>query len=118
MKNIFLLLLCSVYCLFIFYAHQQGQIPDLIVYGLCACNVVSILFYGMDKLAAMKQWQRTPEKHFYILALVGGWPGSIMGQIVFNHKTSKVSFRRWFYAMSLLNITLVVSYFLKVNGIL
>lgn len=107
-----------MYCLLVFYAQQQEQITDFIVYGLFACNVVSILFYGMDKLAAIKQWQRTPEKHFYILALLGGWPGSIIGQIVFHHKTSKVSFRRWFYVMSLLNITLVVGYFLKVNGIL
>jgi len=118
MKNMALLSLSLLYWLVLFYSQQQGHISDVVFYALIACNALSVIFYGMDKLAAMKQWQRTPEKHFYLLAVCGGWPGSIIGQMIFHHKTSKVSFRRWFYAMMLLNISMLSGYLLKLNGLL
>lgn len=110
MKNIFLLILGVIYIALVIYYQSIQALPLWGVYLLVASNILSFLFYGMDKLAAIKHWQRTPEKHFYCLALLSGWPASILAQIVFSHKTSKVSFRRWFYMMSLINIGLVVAY--------
>lgn len=74
------------------------------LYLLATSNLLSFIFYSMDKLAAIKHWQRTPEKHFYALALLSGSPASVLGQIAFNHKTCKASFRRWFYFMSIVNV--------------
>jgi len=110
MKNIFLLILAVIYIAAVIYYQSIQLLPIWVVYLLIASNTLSFLFYGMDKLAAIKHWQRTPEKHFYCLALLSGWPASLLGQIVFNHKTSKASFRRWFYMMSLINIGSVVAY--------
>ena len=113
MKNLLLLILSALYIAGIFYYQYLEELPLWLLYFLLACNVLSFLFYGMDKLAAIKHWQRTRERHFYILALCGGWPGSILGQIVFHHKTSKVSFRRWFYLMSSLHVGLVIIYLIR-----
>ncbi|MEL0659205.1 DUF1294 domain-containing protein [Psychromonas arctica] len=112
MKNLLLLLTSTAYIVFIFYYLSIQRLPMWSLYLLAITNLLSFIFYGMDKLAAIKHWQRTPEKHFYVLALLSGWPASVLGQIVFNHKTSKVSFRRCFYFMSLVNATTVVGYLL------
>ena len=112
MKNLLLLLISTAYIVFIFYYQSIQRLPMWSLYLLAITNLLSFIFYGMDKLAAIKHWQRTPEKHFYVLALLSGWPASVFGQVVFNHKTSKVSFRRWFYFMSLVNATTVVGYLL------
>ena len=110
MKSLLLLISSVIYIAFIYYYQSIQRLPLWFIYGLIGCNLLSFIFYGMDKLAAIKQWQRTPEKHFYVLALCGGWPGSILGQITFNHKTTKPSFRRWFYIMSITNTVLVMYY--------
>lgn len=112
MKNLLLLLISTAYIAFIFYYQSIQRLPLWSLYLLATSNLLSFIFYGMDKLAAIKHWQRTPEKHFYALALLSGWPASVLGQIAFNHKTSKASFRRWFYFMSVVNVIIVMGYLL------
>ncbi|PLK87111.1 DUF1294 domain-containing protein, partial [Klebsiella pneumoniae] len=34
----------------------------------------------------------------------GGWPGAILGQQCFRHKTQKQPFRRWFFVSVALNV--------------
>jgi uncharacterized membrane protein YsdA (DUF1294 family) len=106
MKNIFLLTASVFYLTSIIYYQSLYELPFIIIYVLAACNVAAFIFYGIDKLAAVKHWQRIPEKYFYLLALCFSWPGSLLGQIIFNHKTSKFSFRLRFYAMVVVNIIL------------
>jgi uncharacterized membrane protein YsdA (DUF1294 family) len=40
-----------------------------------------------------------PERTLHLLALLGGWPGAILGQRHFRHKTRKVSFLFAFWAV-------------------
>ncbi|MGL6045682.1 MAG: DUF1294 domain-containing protein, partial [Vogesella sp.] len=37
-------------------------------------------------------------------ALLGGWPGAALAQYVFNHKSTKPSFRRLYWLTVLLNV--------------
>lgn len=104
------LLLCISFIAAMSYCFWVQWLPMWLLYVLIFINVLNFIFYGMDKLAAVKHWQRTPEKHFYLLALLGGWPSGILGQLVFNHKTSKLSFQRYFYGMMLLNISINMAY--------
>jgi uncharacterized membrane protein YsdA (DUF1294 family) len=108
MKNSLLLAIAVIYTAFCVYSYSILRLPSWFYYFFIAINTLAFTFYGIDKLAAIKHWQRIPEKNFYLLALFCAWPASVVGQIVFNHKTSKVSFRRWFYTMSFLNIMLFV----------
>lgn len=49
--------------------------------------------YGIDKRRATRQQDRISERTLHLLALLGGWPGAVLGQRTFHHKTQKVSFR-------------------------
>ena len=55
-------------------------------------SCVCFFAYGLDKRRAAKGDRRVPERTLHILALLGGWPGALMGQRLFRHKTNKISF--------------------------
>lgn len=89
---------------------QIELLPLQLLWFLVSVNLLVMLFYGLDKLAACKGWQRTPELRFYSLALLGAWPGSVFAQYLFRHKTSKQSFRIRFYLASLIHCLLLLGY--------
>ena len=60
-------------------------------------SVASIIAYGVDKRAAVRHRWRIPESTLHLLALLGGWPGALAGQLAFRHKTRKRSFRAVFW---------------------
>jgi len=76
------------------------------VNALYACiigmNVIAFVFYGYDKRQAIRNRQRVPEVILHLLALLGGTPGALLGQLVFRHKTKKIRFRIIFLAIVLL----------------
>ena len=50
-------------------------------------SLLTMFLYGTDKAnAAMRRW-RVPEEYFHILEILGGWPGSLIAQNAFRHKT-------------------------------
>lgn len=51
---------------------------------------------GIDKSRARKRAWRIPEAHFFIVALIGGSIGSILGMQIFRHKT-----RHWYFAVGM-----------------
>lgn len=71
------------------------------VYG--AVSAVTFVLYGLDKWAAKRGTQRTPEAKLQGLALAGGWPGALLAQQVFRHKSSKPSFQLTFWFVVGLN---------------
>jgi len=66
-------------------------------------SVAAGIAYGLDKSAARRGTWRTPEKTLHVLALLGGWPGALVAQRIFRHKSRKVSFRLAFWATVALN---------------
>ena len=67
----------------------------LVAYGLF--SGVAFLMYGADKSAAVQGRWRTSESALHTIALVGGWPGALVAQRVFRHKTTKQPFRTIFW---------------------
>jgi uncharacterized membrane protein YsdA (DUF1294 family) len=66
--------------------------------GLVAVtSAVSFVAYGFDKSRAGSGGRRVPERTLHLLALAGGWPGALLGQRQFRHKTQKVPFRVVFW---------------------
>ena len=63
----------------------------------------TFIAYKLDKTAAKRSHRRTPEKTLHLLALIGGWPGAIIGQKLFRHKSKKLSFQVTFWATIILN---------------
>jgi uncharacterized membrane protein YsdA (DUF1294 family) len=55
-------------------------------------SLVCFVAYGWDKRRASNGSRRVPEQTLYFLTLLGGWPGALLGQRHFRHKTRKLSF--------------------------
>ena len=77
-----------------------------VIYGVA--SVACFAGYGLDKMAAsQKQW-RVSETILLLIGLVGGWPGGIIGQEVFRHKTQKKTFRTLFWMSVAINMAAFV----------
>jgi len=63
--------------------------------------------FGLDKRYAVRGQRRIRERTLHLFALGGGWPGALLGQRVFRHKTQKLSFRVWLWAIVLLHLVMI-----------
>lgn len=64
--------------------------------------------YGLDKHAAENRRWRVSETVLLLLGLAGGWPGGLIGQEVFRHKTQKKTFRTLFWMSVAINMAAFV----------
>ena len=62
----------------------QSWVP-LALYPLV--SLISLLLYWQDKRQAQGNTWRTPEKVLHASELLGGWPGALVAQQLFRHKT-------------------------------
>jgi uncharacterized membrane protein YsdA (DUF1294 family)/cold shock CspA family protein len=81
--------------------------PVPLLYG--ALSMALFIIYGLDKWAARKGSARVAETSLHLVALLGGWPGALLGQQIFRHKTGKPLFLRLTWAMVALNLSLLVA---------
>ncbi|KAH7069285.1 hypothetical protein FB567DRAFT_244052 [Paraphoma chrysanthemicola] len=65
----------------------------------CVASGVTFLYYGYDKMQARNMEWRVKETTLHMLALVGGWPGALMGMHFFQHKTRKTGFQAVFWGI-------------------
>ncbi|MCU1750173.1 DUF1294 domain-containing protein [Pseudomonas sp. 6D_7.1_Bac1] len=73
---------------------------------LAAYAIVSLLaffLYWNDKRKARTDRWRTPENILHAVELAGGWPGALLAQQAFRHKTRKVSYQLVFWIIVLLH---------------
>ncbi|MDZ4170247.1 MAG: cold shock and DUF1294 domain-containing protein [Coriobacteriia bacterium] len=73
-----------------------------------AMSGLAFLTYGSDKLAAESGDRRTGEGTLIGLGLIGGWPGALVAQEFFRHKTRKQPFRTLFFASIAANVVLLI----------
>ena len=71
-------------------------------------SFVTLAMFGIDKRRAIKDSRaRIPEKTLHLVSLLGGWPGALLGQRFFRHKTIKLRFRVWLWAIVALHLALI-----------
>ncbi len=80
-----------------------GGLPLWVPSLYLLASLAALGVYGLDKWAARTDRWRTAESTLHLLALVGGWPGALIAQQAFRHKTQKASFRIVFWATVALN---------------
>jgi len=68
-----------------------------------AASAASIVVYAVDKSAATHGRWRVSESTLHLLALIGGWPGALVAQQIFHHKSRKASFQAAFLLTVVLN---------------
>jgi len=80
-----------------------GRIP-FAIFGLYAVtSLATFTWYAIDKSAAQRGDQRTPENTLHLLSIMGGWPGALVAQQKLRHKTKKQPFRTVFWATVVMN---------------
>ena len=72
--------------------HYVATHSVLLLAYTCIISVITFTFYGDDKVQARNLDWRVREVTLHFLALVGGWPGALLGMHFFQHKTRKISF--------------------------
>lgn len=60
---------------------------------LAVVNLIGFAAMGIDKARAVKRLWRIPESTLFIIAIIGGSLGSIIGMKAFRHKT-----RHWYFS--------------------
>ncbi|OLU16661.1 cold-shock protein [Pseudomonas sp. PA1(2017)] len=75
----------------------NGAVWPALVYPVA--SVLCFILYWHDKNSAQQGRQRTPEKTLHLVELAGGWPGALLAQQTFRHKTRKASYLLVFWAI-------------------
>lgn len=60
----------------------------LLLNWLIALSVVTFILFGVDKGLAKADQARIPENVLHAFTLLGGFPGQLLGRLVFRHKTN------------------------------
>lgn len=92
----------------VFFAAVAGlvateRLDAAVLVGYAVLSVGLYGLYGADKAAARNHTRRTPENTLQVIALVGGWPGALVAQRRYRHKTRKQPFQAVFWIMVMLN---------------
>lgn len=90
---------------------KPWQIILLAVIGIM--SVVGFASMGIDKSRAKNDKWRIPEKTLFLIALLGGALGSVLGMQVFRHKTKHWYFAVFMPMILLVQIAIVVFLFIK-----
>lgn len=81
-----------------------GRLPMILAAAYVLLSLISYVMYCVDKAAASKGSSRTPENTLHLVDLLGGWPGGLVAQHQFRHKTVKASFQFTFWLTVLVNL--------------
>lgn len=72
-------------------------LPIVVLPVYVAASLLAFLMYAFDKAAAMNRRWRTSEQALLLAGLTGGWPGALIAQQLFRHKSSKAEFQAAFW---------------------
>ena len=84
----------------------------LVVYILIL-NLAGFFSMGIDKQRARKGQWRIPEKTLFLLSLLGGSLGSLLGMYTFRHKTKHWYFRYGFPLILLTQLVLIGYFYFR-----
>lgn len=77
-------------------------------------NILGFAVMGIDKQKAIKKRWRIRESTLFLIALVGGSLGSILGMRIFHHKT-----KHWYFVCGMpliLMLQIAIAVFLIMTG--
>ncbi len=104
-----------LWCVTVVLLAAYAALPRAFLWLEAGTSLVCYLLYYFDKAASLKNRWRTPERTLQLWALAGGWPGALLAQRQFRHKTVKQEFQGVFKAAVLCNV-LGVLYLLTPSG--
>ncbi|WP_045826498.1 DUF1294 domain-containing protein [Teredinibacter turnerae] len=93
-----------IFFLVISASYILGFTPLIIGVAFLSISCIAYAYYAKDKKAAKSGEWRVPESTLHMLGLLCGWPGALLAQYQFRHKTKKASFRLVFWIVVLINV--------------
>ncbi len=84
-----------------------GILPMWVLAVYVVLSAVTLFVYRSDKARAENGTWRTPEKVLHLLELAGGWPGALVAQWRYRHKTRKVSYQISFWLIVVVNLVVL-----------
>ena len=96
-------LIPTIFLGFISTCVMQGKLHPVVLLIYIVASCAGLMIYAFDKAAAMQGNWRTRESTLHLVSLLGGWPGAMVAQSMFRHKTKKMSFRAVYWLTVLLN---------------
>ena len=83
---------------------MREHLPLFAALWLLLWSVILFVTMGADKRRARRAAFRVPEKTLFLLALLGGAPGGLLGMDLFRHKTRHWTFVWGFRILTLLQL--------------
>jgi len=83
-------------------------LPVFVVVASVLMSLFAFALYRGDKSAAIQGARRTPEATLQVVSLLGGWPGALIAQRVYRHKTQKQPFQTLFWVTVLTNCAALI----------
>lgn len=94
-------------------AVQSGSLQDWVALGVLVMSGVTWLTYALDKRAAQRDAQRTPETTLHLMELLGGWPGALIAQRSLRHKNRKRGYQIAFWCIVALHCAALAAWWWK-----
>ena len=101
--NFGLLMLAAAFLFFISATTLAGMLPLAVLWIYLIASFITFFVYAFDKSAARNDRWRTQESTLHLFAFLGGWPGALVAQRLFHHKSKKQSFQIVFWVTVILN---------------
>ena len=89
------------------------RVVTLMVLYLIVVNIAGFAAMGIDKRRATKRAYRIPEANLFMLAIIGGSLGSILGMHLFHHKTRHLYFLYGLPAILVVQLLIVIALWLS-----
>lgn len=67
-------------------------LPPMLLPWIGAVSAWAFVLFGFDKWRAGRGGRRVAESALWWSSALGGWPGGLLGIVVFRHKSAKPSF--------------------------
>lgn len=83
-----------------------GALPQPLALAYGIASLVAYAMYFIDKSAAGRGARRIPEATLHLASVFGGWPGALVAQQQFRHKTIKQPFQTVFWLTVVANLGL------------
>jgi len=86
---------------------------DRLILWLVFINLLVLGLFGLDKYRARHRQWRIPELFLFLIALLGGSFGAVVGMDLFRHKTQRRRFHRGLPILFFLHVILFLYMFNK-----
>jgi len=101
------IIFATLFCCFVLTISVIGKLSFVVPILYALASTTTFMVYAFDKAAAFQNRWRTSENTLHLLSLVGGWPGALVAQRMFHHKSKKAAFQSDFWITVFLNCSVL-----------